>query len=226
MEQRMFGRELTNLLEGDPTRYKRNHSFLHPGRPRDYSLALQQPLPLIAKPLSNNNRTLPDTKKPLPKVELTDPQLVPDYFVENLQFMMEQERATYRLSNYIPAHKTVSEQARGKLIDWLSELHYKFKMFPETIFTIVTLIDTYLASKEVPIGELQLLGVAALFIAAKFEETYQVPQLRQLVNCCANQYTSAEILQMEANIIDQLSFSLIVTSSFKFLQPLCKVAGM
>lgn len=31
---------------------------------------------------------------------------------------------------------------------------------------------------------------------------------------------------MEANIIEQLNFSLIVTSAFKFLQPLCRVAGM
>lgn len=99
-------------------------------------------------------------------------------------------------------------------------------MFPETIFTIVALVDTYLSAREVPLSELQLVGVAALFIAAKFEETYQVPQLRQLVTCCANQYTSAEILQMEANIIEQMNFSLIVTSAFKFLQPLCRVAGM
>jgi hypothetical protein len=31
---------------------------------------------------------------------------------------------------------------------------------------------------------------------------------------------------MEANIIEQMNFSLIVTSAFKFLQPLCKVAAM
>lgn len=94
--------------------------------------------------------------------------MVPEYFVENLQFLMEQEHATYRLTNYIPTHKTVSEQARAKLIDWLSELHYKFKMFPETIFTMVALVDTYLSAREVPLSELQLVGVAALFIAAKF----------------------------------------------------------
>jgi hypothetical protein len=31
---------------------------------------------------------------------------------------------------------------------------------------------------------------------------------------------------MEASIIDQLNFSFIVTSAYKFLQPLCRVAGM
>ena len=43
-------------------------------------------------------------------------------------------------------------------------------MFPETLFTIVSLIDTHLANNiDVPLTELQLVGVSALFIAAKFE---------------------------------------------------------
>jgi G2/mitotic-specific cyclin 3/4 len=67
-------------------------------------------------------------------------------------------------------------------------------MFPETIFTVVTLVDRYLALKDVPLSELQLIGAAALFISAKFEETYQVPQLKQIVSACASQYTKEEIL--------------------------------
>jgi len=67
------------------------------------------------------------------------------------------------------SHKTISQQSRAKLIDWLSELHYKYKMFPETMFTMVTLVDEYLANHpELPLGELQLVGASALFIAAKF----------------------------------------------------------
>ena len=81
----------------------------------------------------------------------------------------------------------------------------------------MSLIDQYLSLREVPLAELQLVGVAALFIAAKFEETYQVPQLKQLVTCCAHQYTSAQILQKEADIIELFDFSLIVNNTYKFL---------
>jgi hypothetical protein len=38
MEHRIFGKELTNLQEADPNRYKRNYSFLHGDRLRDHSL--------------------------------------------------------------------------------------------------------------------------------------------------------------------------------------------
>ena len=70
------------------------------------------------------------------------------------------------------------------------------------------------------------MGVSCLFIAAKFEETYQVPQLKQLVTCCAGQYTIHQILEKEADIIKELNFELIVNSSFKFFEPLSRVIGL
>lgn len=103
--------------------------------------------------------------------------------------MKRKEKQGYKLTNYLLTHKTVSEQSRAKLIDWLCSLHYKYKMFPETLYTIVSIIDQYLSLKEVSLSRLQLVGVAALYISAKFEETYQVPPMKQLVTCCAGQYT-------------------------------------
>ena len=63
----------------------------------------------------------------------------------------------------------MTESARAKLIDWLAELHLKYKMFPQTIFTVVAYIDSYLGCKAVHLAELQLVGITALLIAAKFE---------------------------------------------------------
>ncbi len=224
MDPRIFGKELTNLIDPDINRYKRNYSFLHGERVRDHSLNLNKGN--VTNRLVNRTQ-LPQDKKPdNPRPEINDPQMVPEYFCENLQFLRSKEKQAYKLVNYIPTHKTVSEQSRAKLIDWLSELHYKYKMFPETIFTIVSLVDQYLSVKEVPLSELQLVGVAALYIAAKFEETYQVPQAKQLVSCCAGQYTTAKILEKEAEIIKELNFELIVNSSYKFFEPLSKVIGL
>ena len=81
-----------------------------------------------------------------------DPQLVPGYFEENLLFLKKQEERTFKPGNYLLLHKTVSEQERAKLIDWISKMHFKFKMFSETLFTIVALIDQYLRSKDVPLS--------------------------------------------------------------------------
>lgn len=194
MDARIFGKEITNInIEQEGNRAKRNYSFAMGDRPQLQALSKGQ-----------LNKTLPHQVEL--KLEITDPQMVPEYFFENMQFLRNREKSTHKLSNYIPTHKTVSEQSRAKLLDWLSELHYKYKMFPETIFTIAALVDQYLAVKDVPLNELQLVGVAALYIAAKFEETYQVPQAKQLVSCCAGQYSITQILEKEADIIKELNF--------------------
>ena len=82
--------------------------------------------------------------------------------------MLEQENQTVKYANYMEKKDEINDNMRGILIDWLIDLHLKFKMFPETIFTIVTIIDRFLANKNISKSKLQLVGVAALFIAAKY----------------------------------------------------------
>ena len=74
---------------------------------------------------------------------------------------------------------------REVLLDWIVELHYKFKMFPNTLFLTVNIIDRYLQRVQIDRNVLQLVGTAALYIAAKYEETYEVPELVELVKLTA-----------------------------------------
>ena len=89
--------------------------------------------------------------------------------------MLKQEKDGYCLTNYIESQTSLNEKMRGILLDWIFDLHYKFKMFPETLYSVVNIIDRYLSCTEVKKDQLQLAGTAAFFIAAKYEETYQVP---------------------------------------------------
>lgn len=57
---------------------------------------------------------------------------------------------------------------RAILLDWIYDLHLKFKMFPQTLYLVTNIIDRYLSLKDVPKNKLQLLGTAAFFIAAKY----------------------------------------------------------
>ena len=38
----------------------------------------------------------------------------------------------------------LNEKMRGILIDWLVEVHFKFRLLPETLYMTVNLIDRYL----------------------------------------------------------------------------------
>jgi len=75
----------------------------------------------------------------------------------------------------------ITEKMRAYLIDWLSELHLKFKLWPETLFVCVGLIDKFLmAEPDFEKKDLQTLGITSLHIAGKYEEIYP-PQLKDIL---------------------------------------------
>jgi cyclin B len=43
----------------------------------------------------------------------------------------------------------VTEGMRGILLDWIVDIHLKFKMFPQTLFIVAAIIDKYLSLKTV-----------------------------------------------------------------------------
>jgi cyclin B len=43
----------------------------------------------------------------------------------------------------------INEKMRAILVDWLIEVHYKFKLMPETLFLTINLIDRYLERFDV-----------------------------------------------------------------------------
>lgn len=46
--------------------------------------------------------------------------------------------------NYMESQTDINEKMRAILIDWLVEVHLKFKLVPETLYLTVNLIDRYL----------------------------------------------------------------------------------
>lgn len=85
---------------------------------------------------------------------------------------------------------------RAILVDWLIDVHAKFKLLPETIYLTVNMIDRYLSKKNVSRSKLQLLGVTSLMIAAKYEEVYP-PTIKDYVYITDNAYVKDEVLSME-----------------------------
>jgi hypothetical protein len=117
--------------------------------------------------------------------------------------------------------KDINEKMRAILIDWLVDVHAKFKMNHQTLFLATNLIDRYLEQIAVPRTQLQLVGISSLFIASKYEEIYP-PDLKDFVKCCDNTYTADQILEVESHIISILNFNLVFTSSYQFFELFCQ----
>lgn len=70
------------------------------------------------------------------------------------------------------------------------------------------------------------MATAALYIAAKYEETYEVPTLRDLVALAAKSFTAADILEAESSILKALDFNILMDTCYRFFEPLAKLINM
>lgn len=122
--------------------------------------------------------------------------------------------------DYMASQYDINSQMRAILIDWLVEVHLKFKLLPETLYLTVNLIDRFLSVTQIVRSKLQLVGVTCLLIACKYEEIYP-PIVSDVVYITDNAYKAAEILEMERNILVALDFDLHVTSPYRFFERFC-----
>jgi len=126
--------------------------------------------------------------------------------------------------NYIERQQEVTWSARTILINWIAEIHWKFKMQPETLYLTVNIIDRFLSVKSIKLNKFQLLGLSALLIAAKYEETV-VPSIKDLVYMVNNMYSNEEIIQAERCVLVLLGFDLGYPGPMNFLRRISKADG-
>ena len=121
-----------------------------------------------------------------------DPLCVTSYVQDMYEHFRSKEATTSVRPAYMEDQQYINERMRSILVDWLVEVHLKFKLVPETLYLTVNIIDRYLAQTEVTRPKLQLVGVTALLIASKYEEIYP-PELRDLVYICDRAYSKNEV---------------------------------
>jgi hypothetical protein len=87
------------------------------------------------------------------------------------------------------------------------------------------MIDRYMSKHQIAKREVQLVGISALLIVAKYEEIYP-PLLKDFVFIADNTYTAEEILDMEKKILFSLDFDLSLTTSYRFLERFSKLTKL
>ena len=126
--------------------------------------------------------------------------------------------------NYMAAQRDINARMRAILVDWLVDVHVRFKLMPEVLYLTVNLIDRFLSECSVVRQKLQLVGVTAMLVASKYEEIY-APEVRDFVYISDKAYTREEILKMEAVMLNRLKFDLTIPSALKFVDRALRVAG-
>lgn len=70
---------------------------------------------------------------------------------------------------------------------------------------------------------MQLVGIAALLIATKYEEIYP-PTVKEFIYLTDDTFTRKEVLEMERKILFNIEFGITETSAYRFLERYSKIA--
>uniref|UniRef100_A0A0D9Y0W5 Uncharacterized protein n=1 Tax=Leersia perrieri TaxID=77586 RepID=A0A0D9Y0W5_9ORYZ len=121
---------------------------------------------------------------------------------------MEVEGRRQAAADYIEAvQKDVTANMRAILVDWLVEVAEEYKLVADTLYHAVSYIDRFLSAHPLRRNRLQLLGVATMLIAAKYEEI-SPPHVEDFCYITDNTYTRQEVVKMESDVLKLLKFEM------------------
>ncbi|KAI5800086.1 G2/mitotic-specific cyclin CYB1 [Geopyxis carbonaria] len=150
-----------------------------------------------------------------------DPLMVSEYVNEIFEYLRQIEVDSQPNPKYMDDQDDLQWQMRDILIDWLIEVHTRFRLLPETLFLAVNIVDRFLSNKSVPLEKLQLVGVTAMFIAAKYEEVY-APHVQYFSHVAADGFDEEDILGAERAVLNTLDYSLSYPNPLNFLRRISK----
>jgi len=146
----------------------------------------------------------------------------PEYAVDIYRYLRKMETKNQPKWNYMLKQPEVTHEMRSILVDWLVEVATEYKLESETLHLTLSFIDRFMSLMSVQRSKLQLVGVAAMFVAAKYEEVYP-PDVSDFVYITDDSYTKRQVLQMEQILLKVLRFDLSGPTSQLFLS---KYQGM
>lgn len=153
--------------------------------------------------------------------DLDDPLMAAEYVIEIFDYLRVLEETTLPNPDYMSHQDDLEWKMRGILVDWLIEVHTRFRLLPETLFLAVNIIDRFLSAKVVGLERLQLVGVTAMFIASKYEEVLS-PHVANFRHVADDGFSEAEILSAERYVLSALNYDLSYPNPMNFLRRISK----
>ena len=148
-------------------------------------------------------------------IDIKNPSYLGEYAVDIYNHLHQTESDFSAKAGYMVVQENINEKMRSILIDWLVEVHHKFKLAEETLFLTVNIIDRYLEKTQITREKLQLLGVGSMLVACKYEEIYP-PEIKDFVFITDSAYTAEEVIDMENKVLRCLEFNVTTPSAFRF----------
>ncbi|EGT54133.1 CBN-CYE-1 protein [Caenorhabditis brenneri] len=123
-------------------------------------------------------------------------------------------------------HPDMTVPMRQTLLVWMMDVCEAEKLHRETFHLAVDYVDRYLESamEEVHAGNFQLIGTAALFIAAKYEEIYP-PKCAEFAYYTSGMFDSENVRQMEILMVKGIDWNFGPITCIQWLSTYLQLLG-
>ena len=112
----------------------------------------------------------------------------------------------------------INNRMRAIVVNWMIEVHDRFKLLPDTLFLSVIIFDRYMSVvKNIKKQRLQLIGVTSLLIACKYEEIFS-PEVRDFVCILDRTYEKEDLMEQENLMLKILKFEVTFPTSLRYFE--------
>uniref|UniRef100_A0A182PAG0 Uncharacterized protein n=1 Tax=Anopheles epiroticus TaxID=199890 RepID=A0A182PAG0_9DIPT len=146
---------------------------------------------------------------------------VSEYAQDIFDYLRERE-PEYEIPDYMGRQKQLTKRMRALLVDWMIEIQETFELNHETLYLAVKILDTYLSRVTIGHEVLQLVGIAGMLIASKYDERLP-PTVDDFVYFCDGAYDRTDLLKMERTVFRTIEYDLGFPLSYRFLRRYARV---
>ena len=179
------------------------------------------PTPIIPnrrKPLSTVDNSLQNRDKyrlSKQRIAISIPNLDFSYAPEIYDHLYSRQVKQDMLSEIVQSG--ITPDMRSQLISWMFTICSNFKIPRDIIFCAISILDRSLCKLGSDKEKFQLLGATAIFVSAKMQSLKIIP-IAELINECANAYTSKDFIECENNVLVALNYDVNVPTVADFLE--------
>ena len=138
---------------------------------------------------------------------------------DDIEVCLREREALHPAANCLKNH-SISSRLRSSMINWMVEVLGTFECNDQTFFLSIALMDRYYAvHKSVRDPEdIHLTGIVSMFLASKNCEKYPLNMHILQDKIGHNSFETEEIVAKEVEILSSLSFDVMLTTVFDFLE--------
>ena len=147
-------------------------------------------------------------------------QIPYEYFNDFLDtYVVEEDTLEYKIiPNFMEKQNEINGRMRAIIVNWIIEVHNRFKLLPDTLFLSIIIFDRYMSLvKNIKKDTLQLIGVTSLLIACKYEEIFS-PEIRDFVCILDRTYEREDLMNQENEMMKKLKFEITFPTSLRYFE--------